>query len=288
MYVHREQRVVYYGHEQTASRETGRALRRRGFDRIGGHHGFPWEWTDLDKVRARADWPGIFWWLEQDPSDYECYATVRSPFDIFHTRVCRQEMYVHDRLKLCYIAHPRTASRETAEALKRRGFVQRFGHHGVPWGPGWLGDGNRAKEGDIWWWWNQPANEYGFYATARNHFDLFLSFCTMYGVETQEEIMHRLWLHAATYRNGCVLFPAFHEVPGCRVLRFETLRDDLSAMLEEHHLRPLADDEFRREKSDTQTVGKPEGGYRGNLSDALVEWISERYAVEMKRFGYTY
>ncbi len=294
MYVHRELRVAFLAHEVTASRETARLLLSRGFNRFGGHHGRPSTWQ-ANPVATRGYWPDIFWWGQQDPSSWSLYATVRNPFDIGHSLVCGDEMYVHAHLKLCYIAHPRTASRETSLALKRRGFVKKFGHHDVPWGPGHVHTGDRPQEGDLWWWYNEPVNEYAYYATVRSHFDLFLTLCTQMvragtspNTVTTKVMAKYLWMHGAHFKNAHVLFPSFQELAGCNVLRYETLRDDLAAMFDRHHLNPLKDDEFRQEDSDTRTLHKPEGGWRGHLSDEMVRWIQERYAVELETFGYAY
>lgn len=201
-------------------------------------------------------------------------------------------MYVHDKLKLAYVAHPRTGSRETRNVLLKRGFRRVCGHHGVPWGPGYNQHDQRTKEHpEIFWWFNQPIHEWTIMATVRNHFDTFHSLTLMFKANrTIGDWENWLWRHPAHYRNVHHMWPTVHEWPErqLRLLRFESLRDDLSRLFDEFaELNPMRPDEFIREESNTRTAGK-QGHYRDFLSADMVSWIKRRFGWEMDRLGYSF
>ena len=200
-------------------------------------------------------------------------------------------MWIHRDKRIAFIANPRAGSREIGyNTLRGRGFETFCGHHGVPWGPGYLRpEGRTPKTGDQWWWWNQSLLDWTFYGVHRNHFEVFHSLAYVVGMDhfTVENLTNYLWVHSAHYRCAGVLFASFFEVATCRPLRFGHLREDVSAMLDRHYLRPLADEEFRRERAITHTNGKPRGEhYRDVITPDIRQWIETNYRAEMELFGY--
>lgn len=199
-------------------------------------------------------------------------------------------MWIHRDLRVAFIAHPRTGSREVGyEILARRGFTRLCGHHGVPWATE-VDTLVRMKNPDLRWWWEQNPWEWTFYAGVRNPFEVFHSIgrAALGGkTPTPARFEEYLWKHWALYRSSSILFPGFWEVPGCRALRFDQLRDDVVAMLAEHALPPLQDGEGRRESSIHHTRTKPPGEhYTAYLTTVCRRWIEERYAAELEAWAY--
>jgi hypothetical protein len=200
-------------------------------------------------------------------------------------------VWIHREKRVAVIANPRTGSRDLGYLVcQSRGFEKFCGHHGVPWGPGYLKEaGPRPMEGDVYWWWSQDHYRWSFYAAHRNHYEVFHSIAHILGLEfaTVPRLVTYLWTHAAHYRSSQILFPSFWEIATCQPLRFAHLREDVGAMLDRHHLRPLDDDEFRRDTAQHHTHGKPRGEhFRDVLSPEVIQWIGENYRTEMERFGY--
>jgi len=204
------------------------------------------------------------------------------------------DVWISRQCKVAFIANPRTASREIGqEVLKRRGFSQLYGHHGVPWGPENPRPSHYEMAGDSWDWYLEDEQDWTWYASHRNHFEVFHSIAYA-GIggnpPTPERFEYYLWRHPMLYRRGAhILFPSFWEVRDCQEIRFDHTREDVAALLERHGLPPLRPDELIRSESQHHTMPKPRGEhYSAKLDPLCREWIEERYHREMARFGYAW
>jgi hypothetical protein len=200
-------------------------------------------------------------------------------------------MWIHKKLKVAFIPNPRSGSREIGyEILAARKFERWLGHHGVPWSPDQTRHGNYEQKGELWWWFNQDPLEWRFFATHRNHFEVFHSIGRAVLGNSQrrpQDFKDYLWRHPALYRSCRVLFPSFVEIAHCRAIRFDNLRGDVAALFEEWDLPRLKDSEGHRANAKHHTIQKPKGEhYSDYLSRDVRAWIEENYALEMERFGY--
>lgn len=117
----------------------------------------------------------------------------------------------------------------------------------------------------------QKLEAVSFACTVRNHWDLMLS--------------ARFGNHV--FAGGDKLFPfADAGFPQMTVLRYETLRDDLSAWLESVGLDPLADDEMQH--TAYRTKGRPTGPYAPHYTPLERDAVEEQFADEIARLGYVF
>lgn len=201
-------------------------------------------------------------------------------------------MWIHWASKVAFIANPRTGSRAIAyDVLAPRGFVRFMGHHGVPWGPDSPRPRHFEMSGESWDWYGEDEREWTWYASHRNHFEVFHSIAYAAlgrNTPTPERFENYLWRHPFLYRRGAhILFPSFWELGDCRAIRHAYTREDVAVMLDTHWLPPLRDDELHRDRSEHHTTPKPRGEHYSVKLDPLCrEWIEERYHREMKQFGY--
>ena len=81
------------------------------------------------------------------------------------------------------------------------------------------------------------------------------------------------------------LFKFLQEVPAVRVLRYETLRNDLDSLLRLHGLEPLKADEFKRDPGFV-TPGKPETHWLDYYSEDEIQAVYEMFKAELMQLGY--
>ena len=202
-------------------------------------------------------------------------------------------MYYHKEKKVVYHAHMKVASRDTRDALQRRGFLQAYGHHGGPHGGRSVEARDRleAWAGHVTWWFDQDPGDFTFYGTVRNHFDIVLTFLH-WGVDGMNAITHEclakfMWGRTSHFHNGHRLFRGLSEIPDMRIIRYESLRLDVSDMLYAHGLPPLEDGELANDGR-FATVGKPREDYRTIYTPEERLVVEERYAGEMAQLGYSW
>jgi hypothetical protein len=186
-------------------------------------------------------------------------------------------MYLHDDAKLIYLAHPRTASNATADALLRIGFRKQDNpsdHHSQ------LHD--HGKGSII-----TPDNrsEWLVFTTVRNHWDTVVSWafkryksCDPPGWDA-EDIEKLLapnpWVKEHTLYH-------LHLDDADVILRYETLRQDLQKVLGGSGIRmPRL---FKKNVSERRRGRK----YHDLFTPEGVEYVGQRFKVEIDRLGYTY
>lgn len=183
-------------------------------------------------------------------------------------------MYYHRPSKTIYLAHPRTASKATREALYERGFEVAVDHHGG------LEQGRQHLRVAV-------TTDWAVWATVRNHFDALVSWQGVQEPGTFDCEFGREYIEHLIDNNH-QYFPDPHRMWGLhlddatRVLHYESLENDLNDALEDRGLEP---------------VDLPEvGGYEGRERGDTAEWydaetrafVAGLFRQEMKALGYTW
>lgn len=136
-------------------------------------------------------------------------------------------MYYHERARLVYLAHPRTASTATAEALKRVGFTRPVpgGHHAELYYPQ-----SPVTE--------ETRSEWTVMTTVRNHWDAAVSWAAQRNASAQCDVLpwpRSLFVEALDpQHNSWVRKRQLywkHLRHADIVLRYETLAEDLKHVL---------------------------------------------------------
>jgi hypothetical protein len=187
-------------------------------------------------------------------------------------------MYVHHEARMIYLAHPKTASGATSTALKSIGFIR---PDGSP---------DHARMGDV----GTPAGDWFVFTTVRNHWDALASWTVRRcqnsrGVPStftvrMLELVCRDADGGADKRPWHLIEPLrmwFH-LPVDHVMRFETLRDDLSDVLKSRglhvpHLHP--------ENMTAERNGK---SYREFYTPDTRDFVYDRFTDEIKQFRYSF
>lgn len=185
-------------------------------------------------------------------------------------------MYLHHDARLCYLAHPKTASVATAMALSEVGFRNIDGkpctgsahpHHMTVERSGFDLDG------------------WTVFTTVRNHWDAVVSWmCQGDGMPcTASELQARLdrhpWFEETTMWQ-C------HLPDADAVLKYETLGEDLNTLISAHGLDwvdlPVTPGTPGRMMGDAR---RPYGVF---YNIGTREYVGERFADEIRALGYSY
>ncbi len=193
-------------------------------------------------------------------------------------------MYLHHEAKLIYLAQPRTASKSTAEALQSVGFVDNTGRVcASPSGLHHLTIGESKL--DI-------GTEWTVFCTVRNHWDTVVSWaCNLAGGLGYADASELDWslkrirevADNCPWIGECTLWHR-HLRDANALVRFETMQGDLSRILAGGGLTmpPLP-------HVDEPTVSLRAGRhYSEFLNDDTANYIADRFAEEIERFGYEY
>jgi len=126
-------------------------------------------------------------------------------------------MYCHIGKKVCFVAHPRTASTATGKVLLTLDFEQMINHHGFKpevLNPSWT-----------------------IFATVRNPFDLLVSW---YWHKRREQKSFQEWLPIFLKESNEYLDKGlFFALPHCtHVLRYENLQNDFDQVMVEAGFPP--------------------------------------------------
>lgn len=175
-------------------------------------------------------------------------------------------MYIHTRADLIYLAHPRTASQATRDALFELGFIQHNDHHSrLP---------SRMQTGD-----------YSVATTVRNHFGALVSWwhATHRKYVLGPDYIDKLFTAEPTYFPVKNRMWAFHAPSAGTILRFESLLADLNSWLDAGGLPTV--DEIPRVNVTDQKHGAP---YTAFVPQPLVAYVRIHFREEMEEYGYDY
>lgn len=200
-------------------------------------------------------------------------------------------MYLHEELNICFLAEPKHGTEATRDELLKRGFIRVGGHHDNPIDIGakrLVDVGNGDK-------WLGKWDKVRFFSTVRHPGEAILSWITR-GPERNrfeargrticiEDIKRIMWV------NNRAHFPEPHRFwrhawisPRLTTLRFESLRDDLSAVFEAFNLEPLPKPWKKNHKYVTKK--KPRDGWHQYWTDDAIEWFNHQFDTDLFRFGY--
>ncbi len=181
-------------------------------------------------------------------------------------------MYFHREARLIYLAHPRTASIATADALQKIGFEMMHEHHG------------RLRCLPIADEPNLRTNWYAF-TVVRNHFDTAVSwvFRRTHGRrEITKEVYEQMltspgnrWVELHTMWH-------LHSNDADFIIRYENLEEELNCILQSAHLPKV------ELKKKNVSVGRDGRHYSEFYNSQTRDYIENRFGNEIRRFGYEY
>lgn len=178
-------------------------------------------------------------------------------------------MYVHKEANVCFLAHPRTASRAVRDALNGIGFESLGSHHDGP------DQGYDLSTYDL------------VFTGVRNHWDALVSWWFNNRMHMKELTPSLTWLAIHLSRNRYYfrageMWWFLHQVPGIRVYRFENMQAEVSALLVDHGLPEV----------EIPLVGVTKDRKRRHYSEFFdkntrhfVEW---QFLKEIRELGYRY
>lgn len=174
-------------------------------------------------------------------------------------------MYVHHAAKLIFLAHPRTASNSTAQALMTVGFEGDGSHH--------LYQSYRHVEG------------YASFCTVRNHWDAVASWLCHTHELTESAVNPHTWSVADIEKaldNSWIDSDRmwFHMERCANVLRFEDLSSDLGNLLT---LAGLPNPELPHLGFNATRDSRPASAF---FKASTREYVATRFADEIRELGY--
>lgn len=187
-------------------------------------------------------------------------------------------MYIHHDAQLIYLAHPRTASVCTATALKKVGFKKMeppSDHHSQLWD---RGTPVTRETRDGW----------TVFTTVRNHWDAAVSWAFKryyrHGMNPDppwgpEAFDYALDWHANRWVKEDTLWH-LHAPDADLIMRYENLDDDLASVLGDAggDVPELVPHNVSREREGAH--------YAECMTDEGREYIGDRFAAEIERYGY--
>jgi hypothetical protein len=169
------------------------------------------------------------------------------------------------RPDLFYLAHPRTASVATKQALGSVGAVEQVtSHHGL--------DTTRILQGAL------------VFTTVRNPWDVFVSWwfkrqierSPFYGKPLEEFIPSLIQNNGRYFKGGKMFYMADHATV---ILHYEQLQSQFDTLLVQVGYPPtelVTVNQSTRSSSD----------YREHYTPATRQWVAEHFAAEIERYGY--
>jgi hypothetical protein len=190
-------------------------------------------------------------------------------------------MYLHQEKKMVYLAHPKTASHSTVDALTRVGFEPQFpdeGHH-APFHE------QRLLKRYKW----PPRENWLVFTTIRNHWDWAVSLAFARRKFQRRNIPDTEWsvemfktvLRPCYYIEENKLF-GLHAPHADIIIKFEHLEDDLNFVLSQRDLGPVELQHLR------PTVWREKQSYREYYTDETRNYIAERFKGEIEEYGYEF
>ena len=175
-------------------------------------------------------------------------------------------MYYHRDARLIYLAHPRTASNATVEALLSIGFKTHERHHGG------ICDAMERKQ----WY---------VFTTVRNHFDTAVSWVLRRTRDRRgwsREIVEWALTEPVNRWVWESEMWGLHGHDSDEVLKYETLQGSLNALLNRFDLPSV---ELPRKNETQHRRGRH---YHEFFDEDSRAYIEERFGEEMKRYGYKF
>lgn len=179
-------------------------------------------------------------------------------------------MIILDNHNLAYIAHPKTASAATSDALKDLGVIVRGAHHD-------------AEEK-----WCRPILDTGglIMSTIRNPFDSMVSWYFHYKMRRKGVEMEPFgeWLTTQLGNpNQYIKRGLFFGLPWTnRILRFEHLQADFDQVMTEIGIGLI---EIPIKNVSTPREGRP---YQEMYNDQLIQLVRSHFGSEIAEHGYSF
>ncbi len=183
-------------------------------------------------------------------------------------------MWVLPEKKICFLANPKTASLATAFALNSIGFKHFGDQHCIPSASGW----EQRHDIDKTWI---------IFSTVRNHYDAMVSWyfhntrapeASKYFGHPFERFLYEWATNPEWFCDGQMYWK---RVPLCnRILRYETLQADFSALLNSCNL-PVV-------KIELHNVSKNRKGrdWQGFYTEKSIQFMEATFGGEMRKYGY--
>lgn len=197
-------------------------------------------------------------------------------------------MYFHKEARLIYLAHPRTASMATANALKSIGFEKCGGNHHIRlWDrcsplPERLSDPIPYGENLVT---EENRNEWYVFTTIRNHYDAVISWVfrrwrgrVKHGFEVKhfvEALDHNGWV-------GENSLWSLHSYDVDHIMRYENLQKEFDSVLRLGGLPKTIIEPYN------VSEGRKGRHYRDLYIEETKEYVYHRFMDEMLMFGYTF
>lgn len=187
-------------------------------------------------------------------------------------------MLVSTERRMVYLAHPKTASKATRQLLEELGFIR------YPEGDDYPMDAAETPTGHHRGLWSHPGPGWFVFTTIRDPWDTWVSWYCFhnpshlpFGVEYIELLVDR---YPHFYPEPDQLW-ALHTVFADRVMRFETLEQDLADVLGQPVVLPRVNVGAARRA--TKKLH-----YSEFYDDETREYVGSRFKHEIEEYGYTY
>jgi hypothetical protein len=182
-------------------------------------------------------------------------------------------MWILPEKKICFLANAKTASLATAFALNSLGFKHFGDQHCIPAASGWPQ-------------WREIDNTWTIFSTVRNHYDVLVSWyfhntrapeASKYFGRPFERFLYE-WVDSEWFRDGQMYWKRASLCD--RILRYETLQTDFSALLYSCNLPAT--------KIELHNVSKNRKGrhWQEFYTDKSLQFVAGIFGEEMKLYGY--
>lgn len=183
-------------------------------------------------------------------------------------------MWILPEKKICFLANAKTASLATSIALNSLGFKHFGDQHCIPEASGW------AR-------WREINDSWTVFCTVRNHYDVFVSW---YFHQTRTPATSKyfgypferfLYEWAANPEWFCDGKMYWKRAPLCnRILRYETLQADFSALLNSCNL-PVV-----KIESHNVSLNRKGRDWQRFYTDKSLQFMEDTFGGEMRKYDY--
>jgi hypothetical protein len=195
-------------------------------------------------------------------------------------------MFLHEELKIAFLAEPKHGTEATRDELYKRGFIRVGDHHDNPddLGARRLVD---IGNGRIWvgMW-----NEIRFFSTVRHPGEVVLSWAWRGLDKGRYKVIDIPCIQDILWNRNRAHFPQTNRFwrhawisPRLTTLRYETLREDLDELFKTFGLDPLPKFPINPKY---MTKGKPRDGWYNYWTDEAIEWFNNQFETDLQRFNY--